>query len=394
MDFSAIGAWFTKLLMGWGLSAGLTQLILNAAGAMLMGLLALLFAGIGLTWLDRKLGARVQDRLGPNRVGKYGLLQPFADMVKLIFKEAITPAGADGVIFNLAPLLAIMAVLGIWAVVPLAPGLIGTDINVGVLYIVSISAVGALSIIMAGWSSNNKYALLGAFRSVAQLVSYEVPLMLTLLVPVMLAGTMSTNAIVTAQSTWYVLLAPVAALIFFISSLAEVGRAPFDLIEAESELAAGYNIEYGGMKFGMFFVAEYLHAYTVAVLTAVLFLGGWRGPGAEAFPLLGVFYLFIKSFLVYFLISLLRFAMPRLRIDHMMAFNWKFLVPLSMVVVILAAVVDKLAISLGWSRMMMHLGSNIVLFLITMGLIGLYARAKRAEVEARTAKPAAVASGG
>jgi NADH-quinone oxidoreductase subunit H len=377
MDFSIIGQWLQDLLMGWGLSPALTGALLKLLGALVLATVMLLWSGIFLTWLDRKLGARVQVRLGPNRVGKFGIFQPVADLVKLLVKEDITPTGADKPIYNLAPLLASMAVVGIWGVVPFAPQLIGADINVGLLYIVSVGSLGTLAIMMAGWSSNNKFALLGAFRTVAQLVSYEVPMVLVLLVPTMLAGSMSMGSIVARQSPWYLLLAPLAALVFFISSLAESGRAPFDLPEAESEIVAGYNVEYSGMKFGMFYVAEYLHAFTVAALTAVLFLGGWRGPAAEAYPLLGLFYFLVKTSVVYFLVTLLRFSMPRVRIDQMLGLNWKLLTPLSLGIVIVAAIADKLWQVWGGYRIAMHLGGNLLLVGLTLAGLVIHAHRRR-----------------
>jgi NADH-quinone oxidoreductase subunit H len=377
MDFSIIAQWLQDLLMGWGLTPALTGALLKLLGALVLATVMLLWSGIFLTWLDRKLGARVQVRLGPNRVGKFGIFQPVADLVKLLVKEDITPTGADKPIYNLAPLLASMAVVGIWGVVPFAPQLIGADINVGLLYIVSVGSLGTLAIMMAGWSSNNKFALLGAFRTVAQLVSYEVPMVLVLLVPTMLAGSMSMGSIVARQSPWYLLLAPLAALVFFISSLAESGRAPFDLPEAESEIVAGYNVEYSGMKFGMFYVAEYLHAFTVAALTAVLFLGGWRGPAAEAYPLLGLFYFLYNTSEVYFLVTLLRFSMPRVRIDQMLGLNWKLLTPLSLGIVIVAAIADKLWQVWGGYRIAMHLGGNLLLVGLTLAGLVIHAHRRR-----------------
>ncbi|MGH2605555.1 MAG: complex I subunit 1/NuoH family protein, partial [Anaerolineales bacterium] len=205
------------LMTGVGLSEELASLILRLVGALVLTGFVLTLAGVFLTWLDRKLSARIQDRLGPNRVGPFGLLQPIADALKLVTKEDITPAGADRLVYNLAPLLAVMSVVGLWAVVPFAPQLIGSDLNVGLLYLVSIGSIGTLAIIMAGWASNNKYALLGAFRTVAQLVSYEVPMVLALIVPTMLAGSMAMGEIVTRQrEIWFIFLAPLAALIFFI----------------------------------------------------------------------------------------------------------------------------------------------------------------------------------
>jgi len=219
-----------------------------------------------------------------------------------------------------------------------------------VLYFVAISSIGTLAIMMAGWSSNNKYALLGAFRVVAQLVSYEVPMVLALLVPVMLAGSMSMQDITRAQiGMWFIVLAPVSALIFYISNLAETGRAPFDLIEAESELVAGYNIEYSGMKFGLFMVNEFVHAFTANLLFAVIFLGGWSGPGVEQVPFLGFVYLGIKVTLVYIPSLVLRATVPRVRIDQMMSFNWKILVPVSIVNVVVMAFLYKVVQELGLS---------------------------------------------
>ncbi len=317
--------------------------------ALLLGVVAvstfgLLWIIIGI-WLERKFAGRVQDRLGPNRTGPYGLFQTFADLGKLLTKEDITPDGADKFIFNVAPLLSVAAVLLIWAVVPFSKDWIGSDLNVGALYFTAVGSLATLSILLAGWGSNNKYALLGAFRVIAALISYEVPMVLSILIPVLLAGTMSMQGIVEAQHIWYIFVVPVTAVLFFTSSLAEIGRSPFDLIEAESEIVAGFNIEYSGMKFGMFFAAEFLHAFTICVLTAILFLGGWRGLGSRidgvGGDLIGFAWLFLKTLLGYFLVMLIRNTVPRIRIDHMMSFNWKFLVPLSLVNLLVVAVVAK-----------------------------------------------------
>jgi NADH-quinone oxidoreductase subunit H len=301
------------------------------------GLIIVIF----LIWLERKVAARFQDRLGPNRAGPYGLLQTFADMVKLLTKEDVIPEKADKLPFNIAPILSVVAVLLIWAVIPFAPGWIGTDLNVGVLYIAAVGSFGILSILMAGWASNNKYALLGAFRAVAQLISYEVPMLITLMVPVLLARSMGMMEMVADQDIWFIVLAPVSAIIFLTSSIAEVGRTPFDLLEAESEIVAGYHTEYTGMKFGMFFAAEFLHAFTVGVLFGILFLGGWRGPGAEEFRILGVVYLLGKGLLGYFIVMWVRTTLPRIRIDHMLAFNWKFLTPVSLALLVFTALIEK-----------------------------------------------------
>lgn len=334
-------------LVASGWDSGLAQFVAILLGVLLISLFPLLLVII-LIWFERKIAARVQDRIGPNRVGPWGLLQNVADAVKLIIKEDITPAGADRLIYNAAPIVAMLSVILIWAVVPFSPVHIGVDLDIGVLYFTAVSSIATLAIMMAGWSSNNKYALLGAFRVVAQLVSYEVPFVLTLLVPVMLAGSMSTQDIVWGQvGMWYIVVAPVSALIFYIANLGETGRAPFDLIEAESELVAGYNIEYSGMKFGLFMANEFIHAFTANLLFAVVFLGGWSGPLATQIPLLGFVWLLVKTFIVYIPSLILRATIPRLRVDQMMAFNWKFLVPVSIINLLVMALLIKLVQELG-----------------------------------------------
>lgn len=391
--FNSISEILRTLLAGLGLPSGLVTLILVILGAFLLAAATLTTAGVFNIWLERKVGARFQDRLGPNRVGPFGIFQSIADAIKLVLKEDITPLGADKIVYNLAPLIAVMSVVGLWAVLPLAPDLIGADLNVGVLYVVAIGGFGTLSIIMGGWASNNKYALLGALRTVAMLISFEIPLVLILLVPTMLAGSMGMAAIVDAQSPWFILIAPVAALVFFISSLAEVGRTPFDLAEGESELVAGYNIEYSGMKFGMFMVSEFFHSFTLGAIFSVLFLGGWRGPGTEAFPLLGLVYFVGKTFLMYFVVMWVRYTFPRIRIDQMMALNWKFLTPLALVVVIATAVVDKIATEAALPRTPVHLGLNLALVVLTVGVLQAYARAMRRRIEGMDEPEAAEVAG-
>ncbi len=235
---------------------------------------------------------------------------------------------------------------------------------------------------LAGMSSNNKYALLGAFRTVALMVSYAVPMVLALLVPVLLSGSMDMEAIVNAQSRFpFILLAPVAALIFFVSSLAEVGRAPFDLLEAESEIVAGFHIEYSGLKFGMFFVAEFLHAFTISALTATLFLGGWQGPWAELYPFLGFVYFLLKTSLVYFVVIWIRGSFPRIRIDQMNALNWKFITPVALLSLMFSAVAEKSAETFGLNRLFIHLGASGAVIVITLIALGMYARSARKKAE-------------
>jgi NADH-quinone oxidoreductase subunit H len=375
--FSLIANWINDLLIGFGLDPGFVKILLKFVGAALMGTVAMALM-LFTIWLERKIVARIQDRLGPNRVGPYGLFQTVADLLKLLTKEVLVPSGADRFIFVIAPMLVVMSVVGLWAVVPFAPTLFGTDINVGVLYVVSIGSIGTLGIMMAGLSSNNKFALLGAFRTVAMMLSYAVPMILALLVPTMLAGSMGLVDIVEAQGpVWFVILAPVATLIFFISSIAEVGRAPFDLLEADSEIVAGFHIEYSGLSFGMFFVAEFLHAFTISALTATLFLGGWQGPGAEAYPILGFIYFLIKTAVVYFVVIWFRGTFPRIRIDHLNTLNWKLLVPLGLGTVIFTAVIDKLAVEQDFGRILLHWGGNALLILLTLIALRAYARSAR-----------------
>jgi NADH-quinone oxidoreductase subunit H len=327
----------TLCLRQGGMNPGLAEFISIFLGVVMVATFPLLVT-ILLIWVERKVAARIADRIGPNRVGPFGLLQPIADVVKLLSKENITPTGADKPLYNVAPPMMVAAVLLIWAVIPLTPYHYGVDLEIGALYFVAVASIGTMAVIMAGWASNNKYALLGAFRVVALLVSYEVPLALGLIIPVMLANSMSMVGIVEAQAgMWYMFMAPIAAFLFFVSSLAETGRAPFDLIEAESELVAGFNIEYSGMKFAMFFAGEFMHVFTNGVLMAVLFSGGWQGPLVYQLPLLGLVWLLAKAGVWYLLSLWIRNTLPRLRMDQVMAFNWKFLVPLSIVNLLVTA---------------------------------------------------------
>ncbi|MBN2550982.1 MAG: NADH-quinone oxidoreductase subunit NuoH [Anaerolineales bacterium] len=378
--FNAIANWLENLLLGWGLSSGLVVFIMSLIGVV-VACTAVLVLDVFLVWVERKVVARFQDRLGPNRLGPFGLIQPLADVIKLLIKEDITPAGADKLLFNLAPILVLAAVLLLWAVIPFAPTILGADLNVGVLYIIAVGAIGTLGILIAGWASNNKYALLGAFRTVAQVISYEVPMVIALLVPVLLARSMSIQQIVIKQEIWYIVAAPLAALIFLISSIAELGRSPFDLPEAESEIVAGFHIEYTGMKFGLFYAGELLHALTVSALFACLFLGGWRGPWLDQAPILGVVYLFARAFFLYWVIMWVKYSMPRIRIDHMLNFNWKFLTPLSLAVLLVTAVVDKLLTgSPQWIYTLGLFIANVLVGWVTLAIVRKYVHIERARV--------------
>ena len=383
--FLAAGNWLTGLFVSWGMPEDAAHILTVFIGILLL-ITVVMVLDIFLVWLERKIVARFQDRLGPNRLGPFGLIQPFADIIKLIIKENIYPVGVDKVVYNLAPVLMMMSVLLLWAVLPLAPILFGVDLNVGVLYLVGVGALGTVSIIMAGWSSNNKFALLGSFRQVAVMISYEIPMVVALLIPTILSGTMGVNGIVQAQSTWYIVLAPLAFLLFLISALAELGRAPFDLTEAESELIAGHHIEYSGMKFGLFYAAELLHAFTFGGLIAAFFFGGWRGPFVEQVPLLGLLWFLIKATIIYWSFGWIKYTMPRIRIDYMLNLNWKFLVPFSFVLLMFLALMNSLL--RGSDHYVYVIGmflSNVALGWVTIEL--LRGRARRAREATEVVKP-------
>ncbi len=361
----------------------LIEVIIDVVGIFIVSTFLLIIT-LYLIWILRKVLARVQDRIGPNRVGgRYGLLQTVADAIKLITKEDITPSGADKLAFNLAPIITVIAALLMWAVIPFAPGLTGADINVGVFYVLAISSVSVVALLLAGWGSNNKYALLGAFRSVAQLVSYEVPMIMALIIPILLASSMSTQTIVESQSVWYIIVVPLSALIFIISAMAELGQTPFDLLDAESEIVAGFHVEYSGMKFSLFFLAEFINAFFMSALFTTIYLGGWRGPGAAEYPLLGLIYFMLKTFLVYLFLIWVRGTLPRVRIDQLLYFNWKFLVPLVLTLILVVAVVAKLipADANEWLRAGILLVVNILLAVTALEIARRYARGRRQAVE-------------
>jgi len=274
----------------------------------------------------RRVLGRFQIRIGPNRLGPEGIFQPIATAVKILLKEDIVPAKGDKVIHWLAPLVVFVPVLMIFAVVPLGARAILTDLNVGILYVVAISSVSAIGIYMAGWASNNKYSLISALRTVAQIVSYELPVVLAILGVVLMAGSLSMTKIVESQSIPFILLQPLGFLIFFLGTMAEMNWSPFDLLEADSEIVAGYHIEYSGMKFAMFYLGEFGHAFVYSCIIATLFLGGWQGP-----LLPPVIWLLIKVVAVFFVMVWIRATLPRLRVDQLMAFAWKGLLPMAVI---------------------------------------------------------------
>jgi len=297
--------------------------------------------------IERRVMAFMQARLGPNRVGPFGLLQPLADILKLIFKEDTTPAGADVPVYFLAP--AIAAIVGIagFAVIPFGGSievfgfrvnLYIADINVGLLYVFAMSSLAVYGITLAGWSSNNKYSLLGGIRSSAQMISYELPMGLALVSVLLVAGSLSLGDIVKAQeSVWFIVYQFPAFVIYFICAIAETNRAPFDLPEAESELIAGYHTEYSSMKWALFFLAEYMAVITQSALAVTLFWGGWQGPLVDQFPLLGLLYFLLKISVFVFLFTWMRATLPRLRYDQLMHFGWKVLMPLAIAWLVITA---------------------------------------------------------
>jgi NADH-quinone oxidoreductase subunit H len=321
------------------------------------------------TLLERKVLARLQARVGPNRAGYIplprrggrerrllgGIMQPAADAVKLFFKEDPTPSQADRFVYTLAPMLAVIPAIVILAVIPWAGELtipiinvtfspyfaVAPGINVGVLFILAITSIGVYGVVLGGWASNSKYAVLGAVRSSAQMISYELSLALSVLPPIMLAGSMDLGVIVAQQAgvlDWYIFRQPLAAIVFMIGSLAELQRAPFDLLEAEQELSSGYNVEYGGMRFGMFFMAEYMKMISLSAIAACLFFGGYRGPFVDQIPALGFVYMLLKIIVGLFAMIWIRATLPRFRYDQLMSFGWKRMLPLALANVVVTAV--------------------------------------------------------
>ena len=327
--------------------------------AVLSLLLLVALTPMVLIWLERKVAAHFQARLGPMRVGWHGTLQPFADGLKLLFKEVLKPAGADSFLFFLAPVLSATAPFMVLTVIPFDHHLQVTDLQGGVLYVIAVAGLGIMGVLLAGWSSNNKYSLLGAMRSGAQMISYEISLALLMLLIVLLSGTASLREIVFSQSgtvlDWWIFKFPlfglVAFVLFLISSTAELHRAPFDMAEAESELTGGFATEYSGISFAMFFLAEFVNMFVAAALTTTFFLGGFLAPQFGLGPLdrlldalPGFLWFFLKSYWVIFLFMWFRWTFPRLRVDQLMALEWKVLVPANLVLLLVAG----LFVSLGW----------------------------------------------
>lgn len=311
-----------------------------------VAIVALLLGGFAyMTLWERKLVGRIQVRYGPNRTGPFGLLQPIADGLKLAFKEATAPRGADRWVYPLAPVISVFAALSSFAVIPVGPDVnaFGTtiplhlaDVSVGILYVLAMSSLGVYGIVLAGWSSNNKYSLLGGVRSSAQMISYELSLGLSLVGVLMITGSLRLTDIVSAQAGLpFAVLQPLAFLTYSIAAVAEVNRAPFDLPEAETELVAGYHTEYSGLKFAMFYMAEYINMITVSALATTIFLGGWLAP----FGLLsGPWWFLLKVFILLSAFVWIRATLPRIRYDRLMRLGWTFLLPLALLNIVLTAI--------------------------------------------------------
>ena len=348
--------------------------VIAGLAIMLMLVNSVLLGAALVTWLERRLLGRLHNRIGPNRWGPFGLLQPIADLGKLITKEDLVPSGADRIIFTAVPLVMMVPLVLMTAVIPFAQDTMLADLNVGVLFILAVSSATTIGIFMAGWSSNNRYALFGAARSVAVLISYEVPVVISLLGVVMISGSMSLNDIVHAQSIPFLLVQPIALFVFVTGMSAELNRTPFDIAEAESEIISGYHTEYSGIKFALIFATETGAMLVVSAVISTLFLGGWNGP-LENF--LGWFWFLLKTLAIIFVFIWVRATYPRLRLDQIMALSWKFLLPLSLINLAITAVEVFLLrdssghLSLGdlWIMAAINIPTAILLILLMGGLL-------------------------
>ncbi len=350
---------------------------------MVVGLLAM-FIGLSivvlsLTWLERKFLGRLQLRYGPTRTGLFGLLQPLADAVKLVIKEDIIPSASDRALFWIAPVIVFIPAFMIWVTIPATQNLVLRNLELGLFYIIAFAVVGILGLVLAGWGSANKYGVLGGLRASAQLISYEIPVILVVVAVAILAESLDLTVIVNKQASLpYLVVLPLGLVIFFIAGLAEVGRTPFDIYHAESEVVGGPFVEYSGAHWAVFFLAEYINTFAIAALTALLFLGGWLGPGPVW---LGIVWFLLKVYAVILVIFWVRGTFPRLRIDQLMAFAWKVMVPLSFYAVVITAVYQFYGWD-GWTLTLMSLaGLGVVGYLVYQRMMAPVRRV--AEVKAR-----------
>lgn len=329
--------WFTNLFTIFTqtlISLGLSPVLADAALLVLKWILIVIIIIVNiiiLIWLERKVSGFFQERLGPNRLGPFGVFQTIADAIKLLTKEDIVPSAADKLIFKTAPMLFIVIAVLLYTVIPLGHDMQVIDLNVGILFFISIGSLSTIAILMAGWGSNNKWSLMGAFRSAAQMISYAVPLAFSLLGVIMISGSLNLQEIVAAQKNiWFILLQPLAFIIYFIAATAELNRGPFDMPEAEQELTGGAYTEYTGMRWALFFLAEYTNLVAVSALMATVFLGGWQGPWLPSW-----LWIIIKTYGVILVFFWIKWTFPRIRMDHLMSFSWKILVPLSLINILL-----------------------------------------------------------
>lgn len=326
----SLGTGVRNIVVSLGISDPFTDYVMTILAALvLMAVLGMVdLYGV---YAERRIAGFIQYRHGPNRVGPHGLLQAVADGIKMLSKEDLIPNGADRTVFRLAPYIVFTPAMMVWAVLPFSKYVVAVDLNIGLLYVIAIVSVATLGLLMAGWSSNNKYSLLGAMRSVAQMLSYELPLVFSILGVVMLAGSINLSAVVEAQTrVWFIIPQFLGFIIFIISATAELNRLPFDLVEADSELTAGAFTEYSGMRWGIFFAAEYANIFAVSALATTLFLGGWHGPLLPPYV-----WFFIKTCTMMFFFIWMRWTFPRLRIDQLLNLSWKVLLPLSILNILL-----------------------------------------------------------
>lgn len=329
-------ALYKQLETPLGALIGLTGILIFAPVTMLF-----------LTWMERKVVARMQRRYGPNRVGKFGVLQPFADGIKMFSKEDILPRAIDPLLHTLAPVLVVVPAVLLFTVMPFGKEMLLINLNVATMFIMAISSIETIAILMAGWSSRNTYSLLSALRGAAQVVSYEIPMGFAMVTVIMMAGSMSTLDIVNAQQNQWFIATPwglLGFLIFFISGVAEVNRAPFDVPEAESELIAGFHTEYSGMKFGLFYMAEFLGGFAISAFAVTFFFGGWMGP---AFLPSWAWFM-LKTYVLVFVLFWFRGTLPRFRIDHLLGFAWKYLVPMALLNIVVATIWYFVPWYIGW----------------------------------------------
>lgn len=362
----AITGFLAGFLLDWVVAA------IQALMAVVAVLVVLILVVMYQTLAERKVIGRIQDRYGPNRVGKFGVLQPVADVVKLLMKEDLRPLLADRSVFFVAPIIVLVPSLLMFTVIPFGDGMAIADINIGLLFILAVGSIPTIGIVVAGWGSGNKYSVLGGMRAAAQMVSFEVPLILALVSPVLIVGSLSMADIVNSQGGfwglgWLIFAQPVAFVVYFIAGIAEVNRSPFDLPEAESELVAGFHTEYSGIRFALFFLAEYMEAFAVAAIAATVFLGGWQGPVLPPY-----IWFIIKAFGLFIVMIWIRGTLPRLRIDQMMSFCWKVLVPVALANLLITGFGIQVLPSLGISMNLTLVITGITTLVLAVIGLSLY----------------------